>query len=96
MKPLLISAVSVFFGFLNLAIIIRAIISWFRPQGYSKFHKFYSDLERALDVLTEPIIAPIRRFIPPVGPGVDFSPLVAIILLQFVETLVMQILNMLF
>lgn len=93
MKPLLISAVSVFFSFLSTAIVVRAIMSWFRPRGYSKL---YFDLERAVELLTEPILAPIRRFVPPVGPGIDFSPLVAIILLQVAESLVTQILYRLF
>lgn len=87
------TAVSLFFSFLSTAIIVRAIMSWFRPRGYSKL---YSDLERAVEVLTEPILAPIRRVIPPVGPGIDFTPLVAIFLLQFAESLVMQILSVLF
>lgn len=89
MKPILTTTVSLFFSFLSTAIIIRAIMSWFRPRGYSKL---YYDLERAVDLLTEPILAPIRRLIPPVGPGIDFSPLVAIILLQVAESLVIQIL----
>lgn len=93
MKSLLIGAVSLFFSFLITAIIIRAIISWFRPRSYNKL---YYDLERAVEILTDPILMPIRRFIPPVGPGIDFSPVVAIILLQFAQSLVVQILNLLF
>jgi len=63
---------------LSLAIIFRAILSWFltRPNTLSIF----------LDKITEPILAPLRRIIPRVG-MLDFTPLVAIILLQLIARL---------
>lgn len=89
MKFLLLNTISTVFDLLSMLIVIRAIMSWFRPSGYNKL---YYDVERAVHALTEPILAPIRNALPPVGPGIDFSPLVAILLLRVVEGLVRGIL----
>ena len=53
-------------------VIIQAILSWVNP---------YAPLAPAIQQLTQPFLAPIRRVIPLIG-GVDLSPLVLIILLQ--------------
>lgn len=58
-----------------LIIIIRAILSWFSPDPYSSFY-------RVLVELTEPVLAPIRKVIP--LPGIDISPIIAILLIQIV------------
>lgn len=89
MSGVLVTAVSAFFSLLILAIVVRALLTWVRPRAYSRwFHEF----ERALETFTEPVLAPIRRFVPPVGPGIDFSPLVAVILLDLVRTLAIELL----
>jgi YggT family protein len=44
-------------------------------------------IDRALHALTDPILAPIRRIIPAIG-GLDISPLVAALLLGFIQQLV--------
>ncbi|MEW6522522.1 MAG: YggT family protein [Bacillota bacterium] len=60
------------------AIIIRALMSWFRPRTYNRT---YYDVSRFLHRITEPILEPIRRYLP-MGGGIDLSPLIAILLLQ--------------
>jgi YggT family protein len=47
----------------------------------------FNPVRAFLDKLVEPLLGPIRRIVPPIG-GLDFSPLVLIILLQVVESLV--------
>jgi YggT family protein len=69
-------------------IIIRALLSFIRPSGYNRL---YQDVVGTLDVLTEPLVAPIRGVVPLVG-MFDFSPLIALILLQVVGNLVVQLL----
>jgi YggT family protein len=69
---------------LFIAIIIRALMSWIMPQDGS-------GLTRVLLDITEPILAPIRRVLPPVA-GIDFSPILAMILVQLVSQLVTQLL----
>lgn len=80
------STVQLFFTVLIFAIIARALLSWFQVRS-----SWYWDLMRVLDAITEPVVSPIRQRLPFMG-GVDFSPLVAIILLRFAEGLVLQLL----
>lgn len=63
---------------LTLAIFIRVILSWFLTRP--------NTLTIILDKITEPILAPLRRIIPRAG-MFDFTPLVAIILLQLIARL---------
>lgn len=65
---------------LTIAIFIRAILSWFAVSPNNK-------LVVILYEITDPILSPLRRIIPPVG-GFDFTPLIAIILLQVIDYLV--------
>ena len=62
---------------LTLAILVRVILSWFSPRPTNM-------LAKVLYQVTEPILAPLRRIIPRVG-MLDFTPLVAIILLQLIS-----------
>ena len=65
---------------LNLVVIVfiaRAIISWF-PIGFdSPFRPVVDFLYR----VTEPVLAPIRRVLPPLG-GLDLSIFVVIIVIR--------------
>ncbi len=61
---------------LSLAIIIRIILSWFAPRSANTFSVIFYRI-------TEPLLAPLRRIIPRAG-MFDFSPLVAIIILQLI------------
>jgi YggT family protein len=58
-------------------IFLRAVISWVNPDPFNPLVRF---LNRA----TDPILAPIRRFLPPLGP-VDISPWIATIVLYFIN-----------
>jgi len=64
---------------LTLAIIFRAILSWFSPRPTNI-------LAVILYRVTEPLLAPLRRIIPRIG-MIDFTPMVAIILLQLIKYL---------
>jgi len=59
-----------------LALFVRIIMSWF-PIEY-RHGEFY----RFLFKITEPVLAPFRRLLPPMG-GMDFSPLLVFLLLEF-------------
>ncbi len=65
-------------------IIIGAIISWVDPDPYHP-------VVRTINRLTEPVLKPIRRIIPPIG-GLDFSPVVAIFLVYLIQILVIPLL----
>lgn len=60
-------------------LIIRALLSWF-SQGNNP-------MEAIFQQLTEPMLAPIRRILPPMG-GLDLSVLVLIIAVQFLRLLI--------
>lgn len=55
------------------AIFIRIILSWISPGSYNP-------ATAIIQTLTEPVLRPFRRLIPPMG-GFDISPIFAIILL---------------
>lgn len=62
-------------------LIIRAILSWFN-QGYNP-------IVMVMGQLTEPVLAPIRRIIPPIG-GLDLSVMLVIIGMNFLNMLLAQ------
>nr|WP_025008696.1 YggT family protein [Shewanella putrefaciens] len=62
-------------------LIIRAILSWFN-QGYNP-------IVMVMDQLTEPLLAPVRRIIPPIG-GLDLSVMLLIIGMNFINMLLAQ------
>lgn len=69
-------------------LIIRAILSWIRiPSLYS--------FSVILYYLTEPILKPIRRFVPPhrFG-GLDISPMIVILLIIFVDSFLVKSLSL--
>ncbi len=64
---------------LTVAIFVRAILSWFSPRPNS--------ITIILDKIVEPLLSPLRRIMPRTG-MFDFTPLVAIILLQVIARLI--------
>ena len=69
------------------AIIIQAVLSWINPDPYNP-------VSGLLFNITRPVLQPFRSLIKPVG-GLDLSPLVALIVLMFIERLVVYLFNML-
>lgn len=80
----LANLINLLFGLINLAILIRVIISWVRPDPFNPVVRFIYQI-------TEPILLPFRRLIPPTG-GLDFSPLIAFFVLEFLRRFLMRIL----
>lgn len=76
--------IQVLVGVLTYAIIARVILSWFPMRPGNPVLVF-------LYTITEPILAPLRRILPPLG-MIDLSPLVAIITLQVLEGLLVPLL----
>jgi YggT family protein len=69
--------ISYLFTALIFAIIARALISWFNLSPGNPLVRFLNDV-------TEPILAPLRRVIPLIG-MIDITPLVAILLLEAIQ-----------
>jgi YggT family protein len=73
----LIEAVSWGFRILMIALLVRVIASWLGVSPYSKWM-------RPFVVLTDWLLEPLRRVLPPMGP-LDLSPMVAYFLLWIAQ-----------
>ena len=62
----------------NWLIIIRALISWVNPDPYNVIVHF-------LYKVTEPLLAPFRRFLPAYSIGIDISPIFALLAIWFLK-----------
>lgn len=65
-------------------LVIRIVLSWVhsRPGG------FLADVADVVFSLTEPLLAPIRKIIPPIAMGMgylDLSPLILMVLLSLLR-----------
>lgn len=65
---------------LIILIFIRVAFSWIRPADPWRGPDFSNPIFRISYQLTEPILAPVRRLLP-MGPGLDFSPMIVSFLL---------------
>lgn len=81
-RGVLVLLVSVTFGLLQAALLVRVLSSWFRISPYSAWIRWSY-------VLTEPILAPLRRVIPPFG-MMDVTPIVAYFLLRIFASLLLS------
>ncbi|HEX6866116.1 MAG TPA: YggT family protein [Caulobacteraceae bacterium] len=80
----LFQLIRVVLGLLVWAIIISAILSWLVAFDVINLrNRFVANVAHFLDAVTRPILRPIQRIIPPLG-GVDISPIIAILLIQYV------------
>ncbi len=81
MSDYLRTFISMLFQILSLAIFVRVLLSWIDPQGNMRITQVMRDL-------TEPILAPIRNLLPNVA-MIDFSPFIAMLLLQMLGRLIL-------
>ncbi len=76
-----VNFISLFVDALTLAILASVIMSWvtmFAPES-----SIVESINGILKQMTEPVLGPLRRVIPPLG-MFDLTPMVALILLQWV------------
>ena len=59
-------------------LIARAVISWVSPDPYNPIVRFLYNV-------TEPVLYRVRRLVPSVYGGIDLSPLILILALQFLQ-----------
>ena len=65
-----------------LLIVVRVLISWVNPDPFNP-------IIQGLTRITDPVLEPLRRVIPPIGP-IDISPVVALLLLQGLKYFLVQ------
>lgn len=64
-------------------IVFRALISWVNPDPYNQIVVF-------LYRFTEPVLGPIRRRLPIGNIGIDFSPIIVILVIIFLQYFLVQ------
>jgi YggT family protein len=70
-------------------IIAGAVMSWLIAFNVvNPYNQFVRSIWQALNALTEPLLRPIRRWMPDLG-GIDISPVVLILLCAFVQSVVL-------
>ncbi len=80
LQELLTSTLATFLKIYLLLIVVRILLTWFPTVNWM------NQLTSVLSPITDPYLNVFRSFIPPIG-GLDLSPFLAIIVLQFVGEL---------
>ncbi|MCB0354191.1 MAG: YggT family protein [Bdellovibrionales bacterium] len=62
----------------TILVVARAVVSWVNADPYNGIVRF-------LRSSTDPLLRPIQRYIPPVGGGIDLSPMILIFALFFLR-----------
>jgi YggT family protein len=90
MEEILIRPIGFIFSIMQFAILGRVLLSWIQPErSHPAIHLLYE--------LTEPILQPIRNLMSNMGGGMfDFSPIIALLLLNVLEGLIKYIIIGLF
>jgi len=70
--------IAMLLNLIQLLILIRVILSWIQPDPS---HPAVSMIYR----LTEPMLAPIRRMLPANQTGIDFSPLILLLIIYALQ-----------
>ncbi len=60
-----------------IVVIARAVLSWVSPDPYNP-------IVRIINQLSEPMLYPVRRRVPYLG-GIDFSPMIVLLALMFLD-----------
>lgn len=72
---------------LTLLVFAKVILSYFMSP--------YHPVRETIDRIVEPMLAPLRRIVPPLG-MLDFTPFVFIILLQLVRSVLLNLIRSVF
>jgi len=64
-------------------VIIRALLSWVNPDPYNQIVRFINNV-------TEPVLYRIRALIPINFGGIDFSPIIVILGIVFLDTILVN------
>jgi len=93
-----ITIISWVFQVYEFLILIRVLLSWFPglPGRAGNVDPDRPALDhpviRVLNQITDPVLAPLRRLIPPIGAAIDISPVIALILLEIIRRILIGIL----
>lgn len=85
---ILVQIIDLAFRIFWFLILARIIFSFLRVNPY---HPTWGPIMRFVYDVTEPVMAPIRRIMPPMS-GLDFSPMIVLILAEVVRGLLIRML----
>jgi YggT family protein len=85
MAPEIANIVVIFLYCLIGLVVVRAVLSWMPLKPGNQFARFVYNA-------TEPLMEPVRRFLPAFG-GFDLSGIVVIVVLQLMVVVVRQVTN---
>ncbi len=77
--------VNILFFILQFAIIVHALMSWFNPSAENPIFRIVYEI-------TEPVLSPLRKIVPRIG-MIDITPIVAILLMQVIESVLVSTLR---
>jgi YggT family protein len=80
----LVGIVDIIFRLLTIVVVVDVIVSYFLPP--------YNNVRIFLDRIVNPMLAPIRRMVPPVQ-MIDFSPIILLVILQVVEYILVRLMS---
>lgn len=83
MSQVLVTFIQMLAFVLWFLLIARVVLSWTNPRGGGELTAFVYQA-------TEPILAPIRRLLPP-SAGIDWSPLIAMLLLGVIVRVIVRL-----
>jgi YggT family protein len=69
--------------FFMIVIIARAVLSWVSPDPYNPIVRF-------IHGVTEPVLYQVRKRIPSIMGGIDFSPVIVILIIIFLQNFVVK------
>jgi YggT family protein len=76
-------------------VIIWAVMSWLTAFNVINTHnRFVNAVQDTLGRITDPLLRPIRSFLPNLG-GIDVSPIILVLLLMFLRNLTLELGGML-
>ena len=82
---ILAKATYLFFTILEWTLIVRILLTWFPNVNW------YNQPFKVLKDITDPILLPFRGLIPPLG-GIDFSPIIAFLLIGVIREMILRFL----
>ena len=69
--------------FFMIIVIARAVLSWVSPDPYNPIVRFIHNV-------TEPVLYQVRRRIPAIFGGIDFSPVIVILIIYFLQIFIVR------
>ncbi len=79
----LLQVVDMMLGLLSMMIVVYAMLTWFLPHNQHPIQRF-------LQGMVEPFLAPIRRVVPPMG-GMDLSVMVALFVIYLIRSILLPV-----